>query len=88
MFFGPPRLAPYLKGGRTQKEESHEGRKDRMGGRTQRERGHKGREDTKGGRTQREDGHKGREEGERHHGLHQERRGNCQVSREEQALPH
>jgi hypothetical protein len=26
--------------------------------------------------------------GERHYGLPQQRRGNCQVSREEQALPH
>ncbi len=35
-----------MKGGRTQREEGHEGRKETKGGR----------EDTKGGRTQREEG--------------------------------
>ena len=38
-----------MKGGRTQREEGHKGRKDMKGGRTRREEGHKGREDTKGG---------------------------------------
>jgi hypothetical protein len=46
-----------MKGGITQRDEGHEGRKDPKGGRTQREVGHKGREDTKGrGRTQNEGG--------------------------------
>jgi len=43
-------------GGRSRREEGHEGRKDTKGGRTQREGGHEGREDTRGGRTQTEGG--------------------------------
>ncbi len=56
-FFVVDDLLLAMKGGRTQREEEHEGRKDTKGGRTQREEGHKGRKDTKGGRTGREGGH-------------------------------
>jgi hypothetical protein len=61
---------------------------DMKGGRTRKEELHKERKHMEGERTQREEGHKGREEGERHHGLLQQRRCNCLVSREKQALPH
>jgi hypothetical protein len=44
-----------MKGGRTQREESHEGRTHMKGGRTRREGGHEGREETKGGRRRRRD---------------------------------